>query len=1363
MPQVPKTNQPLPASFLSRFKTDPAATVPGAPVNFGRAAMPHIFSVAARVNILSKNYPWFDEALRDSRANAEAMRHETGIMECLEARQRGSALLKWHIEPDGKSADAKDLADRMTAIIQKTWNFLELRRNLLEALWYGRYMTTHRYSRKLIEGRYRQYISHWEPRHGDKLVFRYDDGSGEYYGDEVGIRVGGVWQIPNPEQVEVTAQFGRVYWLSGFEREMCAIHRHLIEDAEFHDTRGMGRIHGVGIRDRIYWCWYAMQECLANALDFIERNAHGIEIWRYPAGNPTAEQRTIEAAENRSNKAILLVPVQPGELQDLQSVEVVEPGFAGLDSLMSIIQDYFGHKIKRYILGQTLSSEAEATGLGSGVADAHLATLADIIRYDAIKLEETLTADLLLPLQRFNFPDSLHHNLLFRLDTEADDMEAKLAAFQMAWQMGARLPALDVMNLIGARIPDDDEEVLSQAALQQSQMPPGGPAEDAGNPPPGSDGGPWTPSAKKTFPPTGDAGGGAEGPPVDLARPGEPDKYEAEWDERKHPRDEGGKFTASGQDAKDAGNKRRDNHPDVIGSNEYLRRQFPQREIQDWIASEGSRNQIIEWLVWNDPNGVYTDTDSLAEGWEPLSEDGARSLMRSILNRDTGDAQFAGRASDVGKNAKGNRFASHAPSRKPLISQTAVDTISEAVSAGDDPDPHETAMSVLAPDTAAKPKKQTKQQRRQAALRKMRPEMRFAMSMVVQGKRVDKDLWQHLTPDEQSHIRTYRMHEGFKRAAIRGGIAAAIMLFGKVMQVQMEKAGAVSEGAGRLGKDTADQVNQLHKRLDDGEMAVLKMPLDKWNVYDPTGRNVDQVRKRAQETVHAYLATIFGRRNVRSMDIDANGNLTWGVRKVGDAIAEPETVPLPSARPALPGDGPRLIASQRHDVEATITRYGLRWAARKPTEPHSLPAGGSQSVLLPPRDPAGAVSSRYEAAAQWDESKHPRDESGKFTSGPGVPVGTAQAKTAPKQDTPAQNMTELSEYHADFLARTHGQWRFNTSPRDLQSELTRLGLIKGAKVERRGSSCLVNIPGKPPILVRIEQPGELRRMWRSSPETAEESSRIGGGSIPAGAYRNGEVVLAADFTGGEMSHELIHALQDLGVISDKEVQLFGGHEQMAYAYQRWYDSGRPKHGIFQRIFDFLSALVGNKTAQRQRMLERLDAGHQIAAARGSRNSAFWLKAALGATAANIAWDAIQPKLFPAHNRFLVDVPESAMSEDGGIPITRVQFATRDYQKWLDNFRNSDAMKAIYTQQEMDDLEKSIAANAVLLNALAAKDLLPEELKGNPLRVNSDKLFGHTLDFSTVCPHQDVYVDMLLELQRRTGQVFTKEQRFLIGR
>lgn len=49
------------------------------------------------------------------------------------------------------------------------------------------------------------------------------------------------------------------------------------------------------------------------------------------------------------------------------------------------------------------------------------------------------------------------------------------------------------------------------------------------------------------------------------------------------------------------------------------------------ILDTWSRDEIIQWLCWNDPNGVYTDADSLNEfGNIMTKEEGIEIMVRQI-------------------------------------------------------------------------------------------------------------------------------------------------------------------------------------------------------------------------------------------------------------------------------------------------------------------------------------------------------------------------------------------------------------------------------------------------------------------------------------------------------------------------------------------------------------------------------------------------------------------------------------------------------------------------------------------------------------------------------------------------------------
>lgn len=95
------------------------------------------------------------------------------------------------------------------------------------------------------------------------------------------------------------------------------------------------------------------------------------------------------------------------------------------------------------ILGQTLSAEAKATGLGSGVADLHAEVRRDILAADARQIAGTLTRDLIYPLLVLNGAaiDSYRRcpRWVFDLD-QAEDLKAYAEALPALAAGGMQIP-----------------------------------------------------------------------------------------------------------------------------------------------------------------------------------------------------------------------------------------------------------------------------------------------------------------------------------------------------------------------------------------------------------------------------------------------------------------------------------------------------------------------------------------------------------------------------------------------------------------------------------------------------------------------------------------------------------------------------------------------------------------------------------------------------------------------------------------------------------------------------------------------------------------------------------------------------------
>lgn len=469
-------------------RTDPASKVPGAPPLLGNDAVPHTMSFQSLVGSFSRAYLNPDEAVRDSLNNAHLMEKDVGLLESVECRQRLTALLDWEIKPENEKCPYQvSLAQELQRIIGRIRNFVKYRMWLMKAIWYGRSGIQHKYGYTRVNGAMRMmptplHRDHngWMPVHGDKLVFRYEDSVHETqnagaYPHQMGIRVGSNLgkevRLHRDYELEPVSD-GMALFLKPYERDTFCVHKHFIEDADFQHSYFAGSIHGVGIRSKIYWEWFLKQEAFAFLMQYLERSAGGIEVWTYPMGDKKALEATQKAAREKmaNGRNVIFFPKPMGDDSESYKFDIIEPGAMGLDIMQSIIENYFGGRLKRYILGQELSTEAKATGMGSGVAEAHMDTLSQIVQFDASNLEETMTYELVRYIQQLNFPETMGWHMRFSLKTQDENSADRMNALNTAYQMGAAIAEKDVFSVLGLSAPVTGQKILSLQSQQQSQM-----------------------------------------------------------------------------------------------------------------------------------------------------------------------------------------------------------------------------------------------------------------------------------------------------------------------------------------------------------------------------------------------------------------------------------------------------------------------------------------------------------------------------------------------------------------------------------------------------------------------------------------------------------------------------------------------------------------------------------------------------------------------------------------------------------------------------------------------------------------------------------------------------------------------------
>ena len=440
--------------------------------------IPHILGFVSKFNTATRSYPWrWDEAYKNSSKTALSMRRDCWLQSMLKERQRPSSKMRWQIEADDMKDPAQVKAcDDMTKLVKGIPHFRRLRKSLLEALWYGRFGVQVKYDWTMISGG-RAFIpvEHW-PVNGDKIQYDYDGVPRIFiYGGAKN------WLAAQGAHIVMTDRQPAVALDTPHWRDRFIIHHHDCIDADFYEADMSGGIFGVGIRHWIYWMNWVRQEVESWVVDFMERVGLGLTIYYYEEGNNASYVQAKEAALQDGRNTVIVWPrstegnkVGPG----IDRLEAQTSGAAFIVELMK----YFDAKIERFIIGQSLSTgggrdKGGELG-GSGRAEFAADTKGDIIDDDCEDLDQTLTKDLIKPLQRFNLQSTLGFNLRFSSQIQENKPKPKLDAAKSLFDMGVELKADELRETSGFTKPREGDAIVKQQSPMLGMGPDGKPFGD---------------------------------------------------------------------------------------------------------------------------------------------------------------------------------------------------------------------------------------------------------------------------------------------------------------------------------------------------------------------------------------------------------------------------------------------------------------------------------------------------------------------------------------------------------------------------------------------------------------------------------------------------------------------------------------------------------------------------------------------------------------------------------------------------------------------------------------------------------------------------------------------------------------------
>jgi phage gp29-like protein len=229
-----------------------------------------------------------------------------------------------------------------------------------------------------------------------------------------------------------------------------------------HKLAKTGYLGRIGLCRVLIWPFMYKFYAAADFAEFLETYGLPIITGKYYAGAPPAEKAALMRAVTRlGHDARAIMPKE----MELEIAKVVATGDG--DPHLKMI-DWAERSQSKGILGQTLSAEAHATGMGSGVARLHDEVRHDILVSDARRIASTLTRDLVYPLLTLNGQggDTLRRCPRWAFDTsESEDLKSYSEALPELVGMGMRIPVAWAHEKLKIPLPADDaEEILAIAS-----------------------------------------------------------------------------------------------------------------------------------------------------------------------------------------------------------------------------------------------------------------------------------------------------------------------------------------------------------------------------------------------------------------------------------------------------------------------------------------------------------------------------------------------------------------------------------------------------------------------------------------------------------------------------------------------------------------------------------------------------------------------------------------------------------------------------------------------------------------------------------------------------------------------------------
>lgn len=227
-----------------------------------------------------------------------------------------------------------------------------------------------------------------------------------------------------------------------------------------------------GLARAVAWGWMFKNYSIKDWVSFLEMYGQPVRVGRFDQGASEGDVRKLMRAVAQVGTDAAAVFPKNMEIEFIDTKAGTAP-----NELWRSMAEYIDDQVSKAVLGQTSSSDAKASGIGSGQADLHGQVRDDIARADAKLLAATLNRDLVRPTIMLNRGPRKAYPRIEIGKPDPVDTEALLNAAEKLVPLGVEVDAEEMREMTGLPAPKTPD--AKRLVMASAGVPATGPTEPA--------------------------------------------------------------------------------------------------------------------------------------------------------------------------------------------------------------------------------------------------------------------------------------------------------------------------------------------------------------------------------------------------------------------------------------------------------------------------------------------------------------------------------------------------------------------------------------------------------------------------------------------------------------------------------------------------------------------------------------------------------------------------------------------------------------------------------------------------------------------------------------------------------------------